>query len=101
MEVGKPRFGLRGAAPHPFLLPTPRSPPCPAQRHVRSPRPRCVVALISQGINAQQTVANAVAATAFAETTQLQDLINDQAVVLLRRYHDHFRQVFASHTERP
>ncbi|KAL1524848.1 hypothetical protein AB1Y20_019728 [Prymnesium parvum] len=48
---------------------------------------RCVVALISQGINLQQSVANAVG------ETELQDKINEQALVILRTYHDDFRRM--------
>ena len=43
---------------------------------------KCVVALITQGINAQQTVANAVAPA----LVDLQELINAEAALLLRRY---------------
>ena len=42
---------------------------------------RCIVSLISQGINAQQTVANAVGGT------QLQEYINLESVQTLRQYH--------------
>ena len=46
---------------------------------------RCVVALISLGINAQQSVANAVGAT------ELQEIINCKALEVLRSYHDAYR----------
>ena len=52
---------------------------------------RCVVALISQGINAQQSMANAVG------HAELQEIINCRALELLRRYHEAYIS-FASST---
>ena len=48
---------------------------------------KCVVALISLGINAQQSVANAVG------HAELQEIINCRTLDLLRRYHDAYRQL--------
>lgn len=55
----------------------------------------CVVALISQGINLQQTVANAVG------DTLLQDTINETALILLRAYHDDFRKMHLGASHHP
>eukprot|EP00900_Chrysochromulina_parva_P018750 jgi/Chrpa1/26877/Chrysochromulina_OHIO_Genome00011884-RA len=52
---------------------------------------RCIVALISQGINAQQSMANAVG------HAELQEIINCRALELLRRYHEAYIS-FASST---
>ena len=60
---------------------------------------KCVVALITQGINAQQTVANAVAPA----LVDLQELINAEAALLLRRYYgtDQYDRVWTfNHAER-
>jgi len=48
---------------------------------------RCIVALISLGINAQQSVANAVG------TTELQEIANSHSLELLRQYHTAFRDL--------
>jgi len=48
---------------------------------------RCVIALISLGINAQQSVANAVGAT------ELQEIINCESISVLRRYAKAYRQL--------
>ena len=48
---------------------------------------RLVLALISLGINAQQSVANAVGAT------KLQEVINVRSIQVLRKYHDAFRDL--------
>ena len=58
---------------------------------------KCVVALITQGINAQQTVANAVAPA----LVDLQELINAEAALLLRRYHDAHASLRRASAERP
>ena len=51
---------------------------------------RCIVSLISQGINAQQTVANAVGGT------QLQKYISLESVQTLRQYHTAYHDLCAT-----